>query len=395
MKQLRYSPGSFLAGGMRVRDSGLRAALVLVLAACGRDAAAPEAPAATAAASADATYTMDDFARVPKFDAHVHANTTDRAFLEQARADGFELMSINVDYPDFPSIADQQAAALELARAEPARFHWATTFSMDDYGSPGWAGRAQAGLDAAVAEGARAVKVWKNIGMVERDGAGKLVMLDDPGLAPVAEHIRALGVPLIAHQGEPHNCWLPLEEMTTDNDREYFGKHPQYHMYLHPEMPGYDQLMDTRDRFLAAHPGLGFVGAHMASLEYDVDRLGAFLDRFPEATVDLAARMSQVQYQSVRDRDRVRDFFIRYQDRLLYGTDLTQGPSGDPTEFRRSAHEVWQSDWRYLATGESQRVEMIKADVPGLALPREVVDKVYYGNAVRMFGTAAAPASKQ
>jgi predicted TIM-barrel fold metal-dependent hydrolase len=97
-----------------------------------------------------------------------------------------------------------------------------------------------------------------------------------------------------------------------------------------------------------------------------------------------------VQYQSVRDRERVRNFFIRYQDRLLYGTDLTQDPAGDAAEFRRSAHEAWESDWRYLATGETQRVDMIDAEVPGLALPREVIDKVYYANAVRVFGTGAA-----
>ena len=390
MKQAQAYHPFLAAPAARLHQVTLCAALALLLSACGGTSPSDAAAPAGSAAPEPVAYTLQDFARVPKFDAHVHANTTDRAFLEQARADGFELMSINVDYPDFPSIQDQHAAVLELAAADPARFHWATTFSMKDYGAPGWAERVNAGLDATVAEGARAVKVWKNIGMVERDAAGKLVMLDDPGLAPVAEHVRALGVPLIAHQGEPHNCWLPLEQMTTDNDREYFGHHPQYHMYLHPEMPGYEDLMGARDRFVAAHPQLQVVGAHMASLEYDVDRLGAFLDRYPNATVDLAARMSQVQYQSVRDRERVRNFFIRYQDRLLYGTDLTQDPAGDPAEFRRSAHAAWESDWRYLATGESQRVDMIDADVPGLALPREVIDKVYYGNAVRVFGTGAA-----
>jgi hypothetical protein len=100
--------------------------------------------------------------------------------------------------------------------------------------------------------------------------------------------------------------------------------------------------------------------------------------------------MSQVQYQSVRDIAKVRAFFVRYQDRLLYGTDLTLNPGElaadeNGAEFKRSAHEVWTRDWRYLATGESQRVEIIHADVPGLALPREVIDKVYYRNAVRAF----------
>lgn len=354
--------------------------------------AAPQATPAAGSANAPDAYSMADFTGVRKYDAHVHANTMDIAFLEQARADGFELLSINVDYPAFPGVALQHEAALALAKKDPARFHWATTFSMKGFGTPGWTERVNAGLAKDVAQGARAVKVWKNIGMVERDAEGKLIMLDNPGLAPVAEQVRALGVPLIAHQGEPYNCWLPLDQMTTDNDREYFRHHPEYHMYLHPEMPGYEDLMGARDRFVAAHPQLHFVGAHLASLEYDVDRIAAFLDRFPNATVDLAARMSQVQYQSVRDREKVRNFFIRYQDRVLYGTDLTYGPDAKPEEFKREAHAVWSADWRYLATGESQRVDVLHVDVPGLALPRAVVDKIYYANAVRVFAPARPPA---
>jgi hypothetical protein len=268
---------------------------------------------------------------------------------------------------------------------DPQRFHWATTFSMRGFGMPGWTQEVDAGLARDAKLGARAVKIWKNVGMVEKDADGKLIMLDTPGLSPVAARISALGLTLIGHQGEPHNCWLPLEQMTTDNDREYFRNHPEYHMYLHPDQPSYEDQIAARDRFVAAHAQLRFVGAHMGSLEYDVDRLAAFLDRYPNASVDLAARMSQVQYQSVRDREKVRDFFIRYQDRLLYGTDLTFGPDADPAEFKREAHAVWTADWRYLATGESQQVEVLHAEVPGLALPRAVIDKIYYANAVREF----------
>lgn len=352
-------------------------------------AAAAPAPAAEQAADSGA-YSMADFAKVRKYDAHVHSNSKSAAFLEQARADGFELMSINVDYPAFPSVALQRAAALALLKADPRRFHWATTFSMRGFGAPGWTQEVNAGLARDAELGARAVKIWKNVGMVEKDADGKLIMLDAPGLSPVADRIGALGLALIGHQGEPHNCWLPLEQMTTDNDREYFRNHPEYHMYLHPDQPGYEDQIAARDRFVAAHPQLRFVGAHMGSLEYDVDRLAAFLDRYPNANVDLAARMSQVQYQSVRDREKVRDFFIRYQDRLLYGTDLTFGPDADPGEFKREAHAVWTADWRYLATGESQRVEVLHAEVPGLALPRAVIDKIYYANAVRVFVPAKA-----
>jgi hypothetical protein len=361
-----------------------------VLCACGGPAPEPApAPAEAPKPAAPATYSMEDFKNVRKLDAHVHMNVADPALLEQAREDGFELMTINVDYPDFPKLADQRASALAQLHADPARVHWATTFSMQGFGKAGWADKVNAALESDAKQGAKAVKVWKNVGMKERFG-GKLVMLDDPAISPVGDKIQSLGLTLIGHLGEPQNCWLPLEQMTTDNDREYFKEHPQYHMYLHPEMPSYEDQIRARDNFVAAHPKLRFVGAHLGSLEYDVDRIAAFLDRFPNANVDMAARMSQVQYQSVRDREKVRNFFIKYQDRLLYGTDLTLNPDALSTDagaagFKREAHDVWTRDWRYLATAESQRVEVIKADVPGLALPREVIDRIYYGNAVRAF----------
>jgi predicted TIM-barrel fold metal-dependent hydrolase len=200
----------------------------------------------------------------------------------------------------------------------------------------------------------------------------------------VLAHVKMLGIPLIGHQGEPYNCWLPLERMTTENDRSYFREHPQYHMYLQPDMPSYEDQMAARDRMLERHPGLRFIGAHMASLEWDVDRLGDFLDAHPDAVIDLAARMTQVQYQSHRDRERVRGFFIRYQDRILYGSDLTFAPGADAATFRTDAHATWTSDWAYLATDELQRVDDIGADVVGLQLPRTVIDRIYYGNAQRL-----------
>jgi hypothetical protein len=365
-------------------------ALSLVCACSSKEPESPPAAAADAQPAQAASYSMDDFTRVRKLDAHVHINVLDSTFLEQAREDNFEVMAINVDYPDFPKLADQRAAALVQVKADPARVHWATTFSVKGFENKGWLPKVKAQLAADAAQGAKAVKIWKNVGMAERDSSGKLIFLDNPAFSPVADEIQKLGLTLIGHQAEPYNCWLPLEQMSTENDREYFKEHPQYHMYLHPEMPSYEDQIRARDNFVAEHPGLRFVGAHLGSLEYDVDRIAAFLDRYPNANVDMAARMSQVQYQSVRNYDKVRNFFIKYQDRLLYGTDLTLNPGEAGTdaqkaEFKRSAHEFWTQDWRYLATPESQRVEMIKADVPGLALPREVVDKIYYTNAVRAF----------
>src|ERR1700722_18961032 len=359
-------------------------------------AACVGAPAAAApAAAGSSTYTAADFVRVRKFDSHVHANTDDRHFLDIARKDGFELLSINVDYPDFPTLATQAKVAHKLQAGEPQHFHFLTTFSMKGFAGPSWTADTIRHIDAEVAQGAVGVKVWKSVGMVERDAQQHLIMLDNPGFDGLMAHLEAQRIPLVAHQAEPKNCWLPLDQMTTENDRSYFREHPEYYMYLHPEMPSYESLMAARDHFVARHPQLIFIGAHLASLEWSVDEIAKFFDAYPNATADLAARMTQVQYQSKADRDKVRRFFIKYQDRLLYGTDLTedppdpharaQNPPDDGTPFEVEADKFWRSDWRYLATSDVQYIEAIKARVKGLALPKAVIDKIYYSNAHRVF----------
>jgi hypothetical protein len=340
-------------------------------------------------------YTAADFEHVRKFDSHVHANTEDHHFLDIAAKDGFELLSINVDYPDFPTLDKQAHAAHTLQAADPKRFHYLTTFTMKGFGGPGWTADTIKHIDSEIARGAVGVKVWKNVGMVERDAQHHLIFLDNPGFDGVMNHLEAERIPLVAHQAEPKNCWLPLDQMTTENDRSYFREHPEYYMYLHPEMPSYESLMAARDRFVGRHPKLIFIGAHMASLEWSVDELSRFFDKYPNATADLAARMTQVQYQSKANPEKVRQFFLKYQDRLLYGTDLTedppdpkaraQNPPSDGTPFETEADTFWRSDWLYLATGDVQHIDAIKADVKGLALPRSVIDKIYYTNAHRVF----------
>ncbi len=348
------------------------------------------------AASAQAVphYSERDFARVAKFDAHFHANVLDPAVLALARRNRFDILSINVDYPDFPALASQADIAVKMHRLDPQHFQFAAAFAMNGFGSPGWAARTNARLDKLFDEGAVAVKVWKNIGMVAKDADGKRVFLDDARFDPVMDHLQARHIPLIAHQGEPKNCWLPLDQMTTDNDRSYFRDHPNYYMYLHPEEPSYEQLMAARDRFVAAHPKLAFDGAHMASLEWSVDVLAQFLDRYPNAVVDLAARMSNLQVQSNADLAKVRAFFMRYQDRIMYGTDLTDSPpdahalAQNPpatNDFPKEAEQVWRADWRYLATPLGQRVDAIGAEAKGLDLPSSVIDKIYWRNAHRFF----------
>ncbi len=341
---------------------------------------------AAACGSTPRTFAAEDFASMEKIDAHVHINTPSSVLIDQAKTDHFRLLTINVDYPDFPPIAEQARIARELAASHPAVLAYAATFSMGGWDEPDWQARVIRELGAAFAAGAVAVKVWKNIGMSFKDASGRLVMIDDPKFDPIFMFIRERDKVLIGHEGEPRNCWLPIADMTVNNDKEYFREHPQYHMYLHPELPSYEQQMAARDQMLDRNPGLKFVGAHMASLEWSVDKLAAFLDRYPNTVVDLAARLGQVQFQSNHDLARVRRFFIRYQDRLLYGTDLSQDPGSDSQQLRRDAHATWLRDWQYLATGLTFRVPELDSPVHGLSLPENVLRKIYSRNAERWFG---------
>src|SRR6185295_14632069 len=114
---------------MKLIPGLLMSGAIGLLCACSGPAPEPApVPAEAPKPAPPATYSMDDFKSVRKLDAHVHMNVVDSTFLEQARDDGFELMTINVDYPDFPKLADQRAAALTQLHADPARVHWATTF---------------------------------------------------------------------------------------------------------------------------------------------------------------------------------------------------------------------------------------------------------------------------
>jgi predicted TIM-barrel fold metal-dependent hydrolase len=342
--------------------------------------------AAIAATTATAGYTVRDFDKVSKIDAHLHLHGTSQdAFLALARKDNFRALTINVDYPDFPPLEQQRRVASAAAHQHPQQIAWAATFSTDGFEKPGWNEATLKDLDGALAGGAVGVKVWKNIGMSLRDSQGKLVMIDDARFDPLFNGLAKRGVMVLGHQGEPHNCWLPVEQMTVNNDREYFTNHPAYHMYLHPEMPSYEQQMSARDHLLEKHPDLRFTGVHLASLEYDVDRLARFLDAHPGVNVDVAARIGQLQYQSQRNREKVRAFFIKYQDRLMYGSDLAQSSEQDDAAFVADLDQVWRRDWRYFVSTDSFAVPELDKPVRGLALPRAVVDKLYRINAEKAY----------
>lgn len=329
-------------------------------------------------------YSMDDFSSAEKIDAHFHVYGGEGLSPEQAEKDNFKLLSINTNSGTCDRVVESHQTLRNLHSKYPTEFAYSTTFCMDDWDEPGWTENTIAWIDQCVADGANSVKVWKNIGMEFRDENGKLVMIDDPQFDAVFAHLSENNIPLVAHMGEPKNCWLPFEEMTTKNDSSYFANNPQYHMFKHPEFPSYEQQMAARDQILDKNPKLIFIGCHLASLEWSVDELAKWLDKYPNTAVDMAARMGQLFYQTHEDREKVRQFFIDYQDRILYGTDIIDRGNNKDALFKQM-HENWLHDWEYLCTKNTMTSSLIDGEFKGLQLPKEVVDKIYSGNVKRWY----------
>ncbi len=332
-------------------------------------------------------YSLNDYNSVPKIDSHVHIDGDKGFFEDQAAKDNFILLTLNVDHSDSVSVNQQLEAAVKSEENHPGKVFYGATFYFDtvSWGTDVWSRNAIAHLEKNIIPGAITVKLWKNIGMTERDRSGKFIMIDDPELKPVIDFIISKNLPITGHLGEPKNCWLPLDMMTVSGDSSYFAQNPQYHMFLHPEYPSYEQQIDARDHLLKLHPDLKFIGCHLGSLEWNVDELAKRLDMYPNMAVDMAARICHLQYQSAKDRKRVRDFIIKYQDRLLYGTDLSDNDNSDGTELTSWIHDTWFDDWKYFTSDEMMVSDKFRGSFEGLKLPREVIRKIYYDNAISWY----------
>ncbi|MCX6334912.1 MAG: amidohydrolase family protein [Bacteroidia bacterium] len=332
-------------------------------------------------------YSEEDFPSVLKIDSHIHINSDDGAFEEQAAADNFLLITLNVDHGDSANIRKQFDYAVTSAKRYPGKVFFGPTFLFDTvgWGNEEWSKKIIAQLESDISQGAIAVKVWKNIGMTLRDRNGKFIMIDDPGLDPVVNFIKSKGIPITGHLGEPRNCWLPLVEMTVKSDSSYFARNPQYHMFLHQDYPSYEAQINARDNLLKKNPDLTFIACHLGSLEWNVDSLAARLNRFPNMAADISARTCHLQYQSAQDRERVRNFIIKYQDRLLYGTDAGYSGSNNPDSYKKRMHETWIDDWKYFATDAEMTSEKFDGKFNGLQLPKAVLNKLYSENAIKWY----------
>lgn len=250
----------------------------------------------------------------------------------------------------------------------PNRFAVFANVDFDGVGKPDWAANAVSQLEADVKNGAKGLKVYKSLGLRNLDWEGKRLAIDDPRLDPVWAKCGELGIPVLIHTADPKSFWDPMD---SDNERWLELKtHPRRKRSDTDPAP-WQQIIDEQHRMFKKHPGTKFINAHMGWYANDLAKLGQLLDDMPNMSVGIAAVIAELG----RQPKNARAFFIKYQDRILFGKDSWQ-PSEFPTYFR-----VLESNDEYFPYYKKYHAFWA---MYGMVLPDEVLKKVYYQNALRL-----------
>src|SRR6202451_558650 len=321
---------------------------------------------------------LQAFAALEPIDTHVHAFKSDPDLTDLMTH--LRLNVLDICVPDTHGIYGQldieTARAKAFIQANQNHARLCVTFDPFGFGQKDFARKTVEQLRQEFAQGAVAVKIWKNIGMELKTPDGKYVMPDDPALEPIYRAIAGDNKTLVAHVAEPSSCWQPPNPDSPDYD--YYKENPQWYMYLHPDHPRKEVILAARDHLLAENPKLRVVGAHLGSMETDVDEIAKRFDRYPNFAVDTAARM---EYLMIQPREKVRNFLIKYQDRVLYGTDLEFLSAQPTSEALNDWQETYARDWKFLAT--DQMLPYRGRQIEGLNLPESVLHRIFHDNAVR------------
>ncbi len=349
-------------------------------------------PSIVAAALLDQALNASDdfqaFAAMEPVDTHVHAFRSDPDFTNLLARLHVHLLDICVSdrHRIYGDLTTELARASGFAQSSQGHAKLCVTFDPFDFQKKDFAPKTIKLLRQQFADGAIAVKIWKNIGMELTKPDGTYVMPDDPVFEPIYKAIAAENKTLVAHVAEPTSCWQAPNPDSPDYD--YYKENPQWYMYLHPDHPRKEVILAARDHLLAENPNLRVVGAHLGSMETDVDEIAKRFDRYPNFAVDTAARM---EYLMIEPREKVRNFLIQYQDRVLYGTDLEFLSDETTAEALKDWQETYARDWKFLAT--DQTLDYKGRKIEGLDLPAPVLRRIFHDNAVRWI-PGIAPSAK-
>ena len=327
------------------------------------------------------------FEQIHKIDVHSHIYEDLPVVNEMLRRTNVRV--INVSNPGTDGHLEfMHRFNAELVKKHPDIFSFASTFDLTTREQPQYGKRMAEALDRTFDQGAVMVKIWKEVGLELKRPDGTFMLPDDPLLDPVYAHLASRNKPLLAHLAEPREAWLPLDPKGLHYG--YYSRNPQWHLYGKRGFPSHEALMDARDHILVKHPDLVVIGAHLGSMEHDVDEVARRLDRYPNFNVEVSARTRNLTRQPAA---KVRAFFLKYQDRILYGVDRSwrpyRTPEVTPTDAQRAKFAAdleaqYRLDYAYYAgTGQ---MEYSGAQVEALGLPRDVLEKFYFRNAQRLIG---------
>jgi predicted TIM-barrel fold metal-dependent hydrolase len=250
----------------------------------------------------------------------------------------------------------------------PDRFRVFANVRWDGAGGPGWREQAVAGLEEAVRNGAIGLKITKELGLYARKADGSRLQVDDPDLDPVWQACARLNIPVLIHVADPAQFFAPVDyknerwlELAIFPGREY----PQ------EKNPSFEQLMGERDRMFARNPKTRYINAHFGWHGNDLGRAAKHLDSLPNVVLEVGA----VLYEFGRQPRAAREFFIKYQDRILFGKDA-YAPSEYPYYWR-----VFETSDEYF---DYYRDYHAFWKLYGLSLPDDVLRKLYHRNALRV-----------
>ncbi len=292
-------------------------------------------------------------------------------------------------------LAPMHAIAVELYRKHPQTLPFESTFDLLRRNEPTYVQDVIAFLDRTFEQGAVGVKIWKEIGIDIKDRNGKFILPDDPLFDPIYAHIAKRGKVLHAHLAEPIDAWLPLDPDSSHYN--YYSSNPEWHLYGKPHYPSHAAIIAARDRIMEKHPTLVVLGAHLGSLEHDLEGIAARLQKYPNFHIEVSARTRNLTRHPT---EKVRALFLKYPDRILYGVDRGWKPflRGPYTDAQRMGHVnglelIYRADYDYYA-GKGE-ITYNNRKTQALNLPRSVLEKFYHQNAQRVFKLETAWAGQK
>lgn len=258
----------------------------------------------------------------------------------------------------------------EMVKPYPGRFIVFTQIDWSRIDEPDFSQAMVRQLDDAVSRGARGLKVLKDLGLGARDKNGKLIAIDDPRIDPIWQECGRLGIPVSIHSGDPEAFFRPTDG--TNERYEELNEHPDW-SFAAAEYPKLDQLLEARNRVFARHPETRFVSLHMGWPE-NLPWVARMLDEHPNVMVEFGAREAELG----RQPRQARELFLKYQDRVMFGTDNGMD------------EEMYRNLFRWLETGDESfdpwgYPGQGRWEIYGTALPDSVLEKIYHLNAERMF----------